>query len=327
MTNSSGAAVSEQQRAKRIALEGLAIRVLDRRDVRAVDGERRERLFEAGCVAEPSQSVDLRRERRVHLLALCLDWREGLGVERGEGGLPGRIHEQRRRVVQELVPHRPLDRPVAQRLARIEDLLHPDPLHALGAQPAQVAGRVGEPVRVVHAQPVHEPLAHQAQRQPVRLGEHLRVLLPHAGQVVDVEEAPVPPGLRIDVEEPRAQLRIGPVAVRLVGRHVVRDDVEDHAEPGLRELPELLLAAQLLGDPARVGHVVAVRGARPRLKAGRQVEVADAELREVGHEGARGGEVELRAELEPVGGPQLGHVSRRSTTSERPGRRTSSRVR
>ena len=55
--------------------------------------------------------------------------------------------------------------------------------------------------------------------------------------------------------------------------------------------------------------------------------MADAEVAEVRDEPASSGEVEVAAELEPVGGPELAHVRRRSTTSDRSGRRTSSRVR
>ena len=63
--------------------------------------------------------------------------------------------------------------------------------------------------------------------------EDLGVLQAHAGQVVDVEEAPVPAGGRVDVEEPLAQRRVGPEAVRVVGRHVVGHDVEDQPQAGL----------------------------------------------------------------------------------------------
>src|SRR4051794_41959849 len=63
------------------------------------------------------------------------------------------------------------------------------------AQPLEVAGRVGEPVGMVDAQPVDEAVAHEADRQAVRLLEHLGILLAHAGEVVDVEEAAVAAGL------------------------------------------------------------------------------------------------------------------------------------
>src|ERR687894_796557 len=55
--------------------------------------------------------------------------------------------------------------------------------------------------------------------------------------------------------------------------------------------------------------------------------MADAEVAEVGNELAGGGKVEVAAELQPVGRAELGHVSRRSTSSDRSANRTSSRVR
>ena len=60
----------------------------------------------------------------------------------------------------------------------------------------------------------------------------LEVLLAHRGQVVDVEEAPVGAGGRVDVEEPLAQPWIGPETVAVVGGHVVGDEVEHDAQPG-----------------------------------------------------------------------------------------------
>src|SRR6185503_19317397 len=49
---------------------------------------------------------------------------------------------------------------------------------------------------------------------------------------VDVEEAPVPPGRLVPVEVAPPELGIAPERVLVVGRHVVRDDVEQHAEAG-----------------------------------------------------------------------------------------------
>ena len=114
-------------------------------------------------------------------------------------------------------------------------------------------------------------------------------------------------GDRVDVEEPLAQLRIGPVAVGLVDRHVVGDDVEDDAHPGLvdrvRQRPEPIGPAQVVRQPRRVDHVVAVLGARPRLHRRRQVQVRDAEIAQVRHQLRRPGEPELRGQLEAVGRP------------------------
>src|SRR5437764_288074 len=55
--------------------------------------------------------------------------------ERGQRRLARRVDEERREVVQHLVADRPFDRPIAQLLAGVEDLLDPGVLDALGAQP------------------------------------------------------------------------------------------------------------------------------------------------------------------------------------------------
>jgi hypothetical protein len=174
---------------------------------------------------------------------------------------------------------------------------------------------------VVHAQPVHDALAREPQREPMRGLEHVGVLLPDGSQVVDVEEASVAARDRIHVEELPAQLRVGPPAVRVVRRHVVRHDVEHDPEAGaasrFHQRPELLLAAEGVGDAARVHHVVAVGRARPGLERGRQIEVRHAEVGEVRHELARGGETEVPRELQAVRGPQRGHAIRLTTVIER----------
>ena len=77
--------------------------------------------------------------------------------------------------------------------------------------------------------------------------EHLGILLAHAGEVVDVEEAPVAPGGRVDVEEPLAQRWVGPEAVGVVGRHVVGDDVED--DPDARRRAALAASARNSASP------------------------------------------------------------------------------
>ena len=211
-------------------------------DVGAVDGQRGERLRHA-LDARPlaREPLGLGRERRPRLLELGLVRVGGerprvagdLLPQRGQRRLARRVDEQRRDVVEELVADRAVDRPGAQLLAGVDDLLDPDVTHAVVAQPPQVAGRVGEPVRMVDPQAVDDAGADERERQRVRLLEHRRVLLAHGGEVVDVEEAPVAAGLGVDVEEALAQLRVRPVAVGVVGRHVVGDDVEDQPHPGL----------------------------------------------------------------------------------------------
>jgi len=163
---------------------------------------------------------------------------------------------------------------------------------------------------MVDPQAVDQAVTHQPQHQLVGGGEHLRILLADAGQLVDVEEAAVQAGLRIHVEELLAQLRIGPEAVGVVSRHVVGDNVEDDPQAGvagvLGQRPEPLLAPQVLRETSRVDHVVAVGGPGPRLKRRRQVEVGDAEISQIGHELTRLAEAEIRRQLEPVGRAHLG---------------------
>ena len=101
-------------------------------------------------------------------------------------------------------------------------------------------------------------------------GEHLGVLLTDPDQVVDVEEPAMAAGLRIDVEVFGAQRLVGPVAVGLVGGHVVGHDVEhDPQARGVRgghQLPERRLAAEVGRQPGRVDDVVTVGGAGAGLQ-------------------------------------------------------------
>ena len=90
--------------------------------------------------------------------------------------------------------------------------------------------------------------------------------------------------------------------------HVVRHDVEDQAEAvraeGGRHGAEVGLAAELGVEAGRVGDVVAVGAAGARREDRRGVDVADAEVGEVGRERGRVGEAEGRGELQPVGGAE-----------------------
>src|SRR5207248_7814582 len=79
----------------------------------------------------------------------------------------------------------------------------------------------------------------------------------------------------------------------------------------------------LCRDPAGIDDVVAVRRPPPRLEYGREVEVTDAELAQIGNERARLCEAEVRRQLQPVGAQ---HQSRRKTQSERDSSVTSSRA-
>src|SRR6266536_2068706 len=166
---------------------------------------------------------------------------------------------------------------------------------------------------MIDAEPVDQTVVHELEHLPVRRLEYLRVLDAHPGELADVEESAVPTALGIPVEELRAELAVAPERVLLLrGRHVVRDDVEQHAEAGLTrrgtERTELGLAAQALGDAGRVDDVVAVRRAAACLQRGREIEVRSPELGDV-RDGdlPRRAEVEVPRELEAVGAPEVGH--------------------
>jgi hypothetical protein len=294
-------------------------------DVGPVDGQRGQRPLERVAVeigSDPRQPPDFRFERTANLLEFGLvgDRAEAARVardllpQRGQRRFCGRVDEQRTDVVEELVADRPTHRPVAQSLRRVEDLLDPHAGHAALAQMAQIAIGVGEPVRVIDPEAVDEAFAHERDRNGVGLLEHLRILLTHAGQVVDVEEPPVAPGHRIDVEELLAQRSVGPVWVGGIGRHVVGHRVEQDAHPGperiARQRAEFGLASEIVGDALGVDHVVAVLGPRSGLQRGRQVKVRDPEVAEVGHQRSRVGESLLRRQLEPVGRAELDQVTR-----------------
>ena len=117
-----------------------------------------------------------------------------LGVEGVEGVLPGGVDEEPVDVGEGVVAGGALA--VAQlgrqHLARLEDLLDQQ-VAAAGdlAEPAQVAFRVGQAVRVVDPEPVDQPLAEPADDLGVGLVEDLRDLDPDAGQAVDGEEPAV----------------------------------------------------------------------------------------------------------------------------------------
>ena len=128
----------------------------------------------------------------------------------GQRHVPGGVDEQAADQGQGVVSRGARAGPVGQFLAVRQDLLHHDPGAAgLGGQPGQVAARVGQPVGVVHPQPVDQPLVHQAQQHPVGGVEHVRVLDPDRDERVDVEEPPVVElgGRVVPVGEPVVLLR------------------------------------------------------------------------------------------------------------------------
>ncbi len=209
----------------------------------------------------------------------------------------------------------------------MQDLLHPHALGARVAKAAQVARGVGQPVGVIDAQPVEHAVAHQLEHLVVHEREDLLALDPHRGEVVDVEEAPVPAVGRVVVEDLGAPRLVGPPAVLLAGAHVVGHDVEHDPQTPGGERAQALLTAQRVRHARGIHDVVAVRRAAARLQRGRQVQVRDPQVAQVGDELADRGEVQLRRELQAVGRPQLAHgVTRRSSITDRAVTSSSSRA-
>jgi hypothetical protein len=109
-----------------------------------------------------------------------------------------------------------------------------------------------------------DAVAHQLEHLGVRGREHLRVLDPHPGQVVDVEESAVA-ARRVEVEEARPGRLVAPERVLVARRHVVGHDVDHERQPVAGEPAERSFSAQGVGHAGRVDDVVAVGRAGARL--------------------------------------------------------------
>ena len=296
--------------------ERLAVGGVDRPgrrlDVGAVDRQRGERPREVGGRLAASRAAAARPRARTSSRA-CSSFasrrtsRERARVARellpqlGQRRLAGRVDEERRDVVQELVARRALDRPVAQPLARLEDLLDPDVLGAAVAQPLEVAGRVGEPVGVVDAQPVDE-------RRRATSSSDEPVGRPRTPRGPPTRRPPARRcrrsggggrWRRVDVEE-LARAASGSAQKRLSSSVAMWLGTTSSTMP--RPAPRAASASarnsssppSVVGDSRRVDHVVAVRRARPGLRArarGRGGETPRS--RRYGTSAARVGEAEV----------------------------------
>ncbi len=130
--------------------------------------------------------------------------------------------------------------------------------------------------------------------------EHRQQHLPALGLPVDVEPARVRRLRALPEDLPQG------VVVARGHRHVVRHDVHHEAEAvlpgGAREGPQSVLAAEFVPHARVVDDVVAVRGARDGLEDGGQMQMRDAERRQVRHGRSCRRERELGLQLQPVGG-------------------------
>ncbi len=116
-----------------------------------------------------------------------------VGVEGVKGVLPGGVDEEPVHVGEGVVAGGALAVEVGRKhLAGFQDLLDQQVAAARGLpEPVQVACRVGQPVRVVDPEPVHQALAEPAEDLGVGLVKDLREFHPDAGQAVDGEEPAV----------------------------------------------------------------------------------------------------------------------------------------
>ena len=179
----------------------------------------------------------------------------------------------------------------------VEDLLHP---HVRGAarRAAARGSRLGRPGRRGGRCGGRRPAGVEQKHLGVGALEDRRVLLAHAGQAVDVEEAPVPAGLRVVVEDLGAGLRSANGWRRRPPCGSARCRGRSPSRPRGRSRPTAGSACRRRGsrtDLRGVHHVVAVgRCSSERLPGKRRRQVHGAEnadwSRRYGHERARLGE-------------------------------------
>ncbi len=185
---------------------------------------------------------------------------------------PGRVGEDPVHVPQGVVAGGARDGPGGRQVLAVgQDLLHDRPAAARRlVQPREVAVGVGEPVRVVDAQPVDHALVQQLEDLVVGGLEDLGVLHPHPDELGDAEEAPVvelgagqpPPHgpVPLRVQQMRQRQVLGALAQRedvvVVAQHVTVDAqlVEHVAQRPAQDRQQQLAVLGLPVDvePARV---------------------------------------------------------------------------
>jgi hypothetical protein len=125
-------------------------------------------------------------------------------------------------------------------------------------------------------------------------------------------------GLPLDVEEGRVRAALPPfqyvqppgVAIATDG-HMVGHDIQDQPHvmgaQGIDQLHQRFFTSQFGVDPARVDHVVAVLRARPGGEDRRGIQVADSQLRQVGHLRSGVEQGEILVQLQALRCAQLNH--------------------
>ena len=136
------------------------------------------------------QHLLLRRDQRLFVAA---GKARGVAIHPLEGRLGGGIDEDAVEEVQHLVAGGAGERPRAQHLARLQDLLGDDvEIRAHGALEVLGIGLgVRKPVDMVDAQALDQVAPHQIKDQFVNASENVGLLDAKAGEAVDIEEAAV----------------------------------------------------------------------------------------------------------------------------------------
>ena len=179
-----------------------ARRDLGERLAQAARGEVAREAVAGGDAREPvREHQELGRERGVHDEVAAgdrdvLEARALAGealIDAVEMRLGVLVDEDAGEHVDEAIAGGAVDRPVlGQVLVVREDLLHHDPWADEGlVQPLQILARIGQPIGMVDAQAIDAAALGEPADQAVRRLEHRAVLDADAGEVGDLEEAPV----------------------------------------------------------------------------------------------------------------------------------------
>ena len=200
---------------------------------------------------------------------------------------PRRDSEQAHRLVQELVARRAFDRPRAEPLAGLEDLLDPDVRGARPREPGEVLARVRQAVDVVDPQAVDVPsrtsssaftcvvskTASSSTRTPARspMSKKRRC-------------KPVRVSTSKNVFRSSGSAQNGFSSLVAMWFGTTSSTIPS---PAPAQRAQLLLAAERFRDARRIDDVVTVGRASPRLERRGQVEVRDAEVGQVRDELAR----------------------------------------
>ena len=277
---------------------------------------------------ERAQAGDLAGERRRGLLDLRVERDLGeapglageLDVQRGHLVLGGRVDEERRGVVEELVADRALHGPVAQGLAGVEDLLDPDVLDPALAQ-ALAGSRPGRPGRRGGRRAGRPGRRRPRARGPCR-GRPRRPRGPRRGsprgrrcrRSAGTSRCRGPSRRSARAARSSAHQRFSsetPMWFGTMSSTIPRPRARSARRPS--SPPRASLTRR------RVDDVVAVARPGAGLQRRGEVEVRDPEVGQVGDELPDRGEVLLGRELEPVRRAEGAHRTRRRTFSDRAG--------